>query len=153
MPLTYNKDLQEDKEGFFDAIDTLKFTLAVYSDMVKTMTVNVDRMREAVSKDFSNATDLADYLVRKGLPFRMAHEVVGKCVAYAITEGKFLPEISLDEYKKFSDLFEADLLDALKPENCVAARTSYGGRHLRKTTNSLCAAMKLLQGRKPKLKN
>lgn len=127
LPLTYNKDLQEDKEGFFDAVDTVKFSLAVYSDMIKTMTVNEDKMREAVSKDFSNATDLADYLVRKGLPFRQAHEVVGKCVAYAILEGKFLPEISLAEYKNFSDLFEEDLLEALKPENCVAARTSYGG--------------------------
>lgn len=127
LPLTYNKDLQEDKEGLFDAIDTIKFSLAVYRDMILTMTVNVDKMQQAVSKDFSNATDLADYLVRKGLPFRQAHEVVGKCVAYAILNGKFLPEISIDEYKEFSDLFEEDLLEALKPENCVAARKSYGG--------------------------
>ena len=126
LPLTYNKDLQEDKEGLFDAIDTIKFSLAVYRDMILTMTVNVDKMQQAVSKDFSNATDLADYLVRKGLPFRQAHEVVGKCVAYAILNGKFLPEISIDEYKEFSDLFEEDLLEALKPENCVAARKSYG---------------------------
>ena len=121
LPLTYNKDLQEDKEGFFDAIDTVKFTLAVYRDMILTMTVNVDKMAQAVSKDFSNATDLADYLVRKGLPFRQAHEVVGKCVAYAIHQGKFLPEISLEEYEQFSDLFESDLLVALKPEHCVEA--------------------------------
>ena len=127
LPLTYNKDLQEDKEGFFDAVDTIKFSLAVYSDMILTMTVNVDKMQQAVSKDFSNATDLADYLVRKGLPFRQAHEVVGKCVAYAILNDKFLPEISLEEYKEFSELFEADLLEALKPYNCVAARKSYGG--------------------------
>ncbi len=127
LPLTYNKDLQEDKEGFFDAVDTIKFSLAVYSEMIATMTVNVEAMEQAVSKDFSNATDLADYLVRKGLPFRQAHEVVGKCVAYAITNGKFLPEISLEEYQKFSDLFEADLLEILIPENCVAARVSYGG--------------------------
>ena len=127
LPLTYNKDLQEDKEGFFDAVDTIKFSLAVYRDMILTMTVNVDKMQQAVSKDFSNATDLADYLVRKGLPFRQAHEVVGKCVAYAILNDKFLPEISLEEYKGFSELFEADLLEALKPYNCVAARKSYGG--------------------------
>lgn len=127
LPLTYNKDLQEDKEGFFDAVDTIKFSLAVYRDMILTMTVNVDKMQQAVSKDFSNATDLADYLVRKGLPFRQAHEVVGKCVAYAILNDKFLPEISLTEYKEFSELFETDLLEALKPENCVAARKSYGG--------------------------
>lgn len=127
LPLTYNKDLQEDKEGFFDVVDTIKFSLAVYRDMILTMTVNVDKMQQAVSKDFSNATDLADYLVRKGLPFRQAHEVVGKCVAYAILNDKFLPEISLEEYKEFSELFEADLLEALKPYNCVAARKSYGG--------------------------
>lgn len=127
LPLTYNKDMQEDKEGLFDAIDTVKFTLVVYADMVKTMTVNVDKMEEAVSKDFSNATDLADYLVRKGLPFREAHAVVGKSVAYAIKQGKYLPELSLKEYKQFSDLFEEDLLEVLKPFNCVAARTSYGG--------------------------
>ena len=128
LPLTYNKDLQEDKEGFFDAVDTVKFSLAVYSDMISTMTVNVEKMEQAVSKDFSNATDLADYLVRKGLPFRQAHEVVGKCVAYAIHQGKFLPEISLEEYKTFSALFEENLLEALQPENCVAARTSYISR-------------------------
>ena len=91
--------------------------------MISTMTVNVEKMEQAVSKDFSNATDLADYLVRKGLPFRQAHEVVGKCVAYAIHQGK----ISLEEYKTFSALFEENLLEALQPENCVAARTSYGG--------------------------
>ena len=127
LPLTYNKDLQEDKEGFFDAVDTIQFSLAVYCDMILTMTVNVDKMQQAVSKDFSNATDLADYLVRKGLPFRQAHEVVGKCVAYAILNDKFLPEITLEEYKGFSDLFEEDLLVALEPYNCVAARKSYGG--------------------------
>ena len=127
LPLTYNKDLQEDKEGFFDAVDTVKFSLAVYRDMILTMTVNTERMQQAVSKDFSNATDLADYLVRKGLPFRQAHEIVGRCVAYAIHNGKFLPEISLAEYKEFSPLFEADLLEALQPYNCVAARQSYGG--------------------------
>lgn len=127
LPLTYNKDLQEDKEGFFDAVDTVKFSLAVYRDMVLTMTVNVEKMAQAVSRDFSNATDLADYLVRKGLPFRKAHEVVGRCVAYAIAKGKFLPELSLEEYKGFSELFEKDLLAALDPANCVAARRCYGG--------------------------
>ena len=127
LPLTYNKDLQEDKEGFFDAVDTVKFSLAVYRDMVLTMTVNVEKMAQAVSRDFSNATDLADYLVRKGLPFRKAHEVVGRCVAYAIAKGKFLPELSLEEYKGFSGLFEKDLLAALDPANCVAARRCYGG--------------------------
>ena len=144
LPLTYNKDLQEDKEGLFDAIDTIKFSLAVYSDMIATMKVNVDKMEQAVSKDFSNATDLADYLVRKGLPFRQAHEVVGKCVAYAIKAGKFLPEITLAKYKEFSELFEADLLETLKPENCVAARTSYGGPAFTENTKQLIRGAEIL---------
>ena len=151
LPLTYNKDLQEDKEGFFDAIDTVKFTLAVYRDMILTMTVNVDKMAQAVSKDFSNATDLADYLVRKGLPFRQAHEVVGKCVAYAIHQGKFLPEISLEEYKQFSDLFESDLLAALKPEHCVEARKSYGGPAFSENEKQFAIGDKVLAVQQAKL--
>ena len=151
LPLTYNKDLQEDKEGFFDAIDTVKFTLAVYRDMILTMTVNVDKMAQAVSKDFSNATDLADYLVRKGLPFRQAHEVVGKCVAYAIHQGKFLPEISLEEYKQFSDLFESDLLVALKPEHCVEARKSYGGPAFAENEKQFAIGDKVLAVQQAKL--
>ncbi len=151
LPLTYNKDLQEDKEGLFDAIDTIKFSLAVYRDMILTMTVNVDKMQQAVSKDFSNATDLADYLVRKGLPFRQAHEVVGKCVAYAILNGKFLPEISIDEYKEFSDLFEEDLLEALKPENCVAARKSYGGSAFTENEKQFAIGNKVLFEQEEKL--
>lgn len=151
LPLTYNKDLQEDKEGFFDAVDTIKFSLAVYRDMILTMTVNVDKMQQAVSKDFSNATDLADYLVRKGLPFRQAHEVVGKCVAYAILNGKFLPEISIEEYKEFSDLFEADLLEALKPENCVAARKSYGGPAFTENEKQFAIGNKMLFDQEEKL--
>lgn len=151
LPLTYNKDLQEDKEGFFDAIDTVKFTLAVYRDMILTMTVNVDKMAQAVSKDFSNATDLADYLVRKGLPFRQAHEVVGKCVAYAIHQGKFLLEISLEEYKQFSDLFESDLLVALKPEHCVEARKPYGGPAFSENEKQFAIGDKVLAVQQAKL--
>lgn len=127
LPLTYNKDMQEDKEGVFDAIDTLKFSLQVYAEMLTTMKINRDRLYECVSNDFSNATDLADYLVRKGLPFRKSHEVVGKCVRYAIENNKFLSEISLNEYREFSELFESDLLEAIKIDVCVANRTSYGG--------------------------
>lgn len=127
LPLAYNKDLQEDKEGFFDAIDTVKFSLQVYRDMILSTKVNEERMAEAVHKDYSNATDLADYLVRKGMPFRKAHAVVGKAVAKAIAEHKLLGQLTLEEYKEMSPLFEKDLLECLKPENCVAARTSYGG--------------------------
>ena len=144
LPLTYNKDLQEDKEGLFDAIDTVKFSLAVYADMLTTMTVNVDRMAAAVHQDFSNATDLADYLVRKGLPFRQAHEVVGKSVAYAIKKHKFLVDLTLAEYKKFSPLFDKDLLTALAPEHCVAARISYGGPAFAENKKQLASGKKIL---------
>lgn len=152
LPLTYNKDLQEDKEGFFDAVDTVKFSLAVYRDMILTMTVNVDKMAQAVSKDFSNATDLADYLVRKGMPFRKAHEVVGKCVAHAIKEGKFLLEIPLSEYKEFSPLFEEDLIAALNPENCVAARKCYGGPAFTENEKQFALGDKVLAAQEAKLK-
>ena len=151
LPLTYNKDLQEDKEGFFDAIDTVKFTLAVYRDMILTMTVNVDKMAQAVAHDFSNATDLADYLVRKGLPFRQAHEVVGKCVAYAIEKGKFLLEIPIEEYKQFSDLFESDLLTALDPANRVEARRSYGGPAFSENEKQFALGDKVLAAQEAKL--
>jgi argininosuccinate lyase len=87
LPLAYNKDLQEDKEGMFDTIDTLKFSLSVYASMLKAMKVNEGRMLTAVRNDFSNATDMADYLVKKDMPFRQAHEVVGKCVHYCIENG------------------------------------------------------------------
>lgn len=137
LPLTYNKDMQEDKEGLFDVIDTIKFSLQVYAGMLDTMKVNKDRLYECLAKDFSNATDLADYLVKKGLPFRKSHEVVGKCVRYAIENDKFLNEITLAEYQQFSDLFADDLLDAIKIETCVANRKSYGGPAYEQTAYQL----------------
>ena len=152
LPLTYNKDLQEDKEGLFDAIDTVKFTLQVYRDMIATMTVKTDRMKWAVSHDFSNATDLADYLVRKGMPFRKAHAVVGQCVAYAIKEDKFLLDMTLEEYKQFSELFEPDLMQALDPEHCVNARVSYGGPSYVENDKQLEKGEMILQAQEEKLK-
>ena len=152
LPLTYNKDLQEDKEGLFDAIDTVKFTLQVYKDMIATMTVNTERMKWAVSHDFSNATDLADYLVCKGLPFRKAHAVVGQCVACAIKEKKFLLDMTLDEYKQFSELFEPDLMQALDPEHCVNARVSYGGPSYVENDKQLAKGEAILKEQEEKLK-
>lgn len=137
LPLTYNKDMQEDKEGLFDAIDTIKFSLQVYAGMLDTMKVNKDRLYECLAKDFSNATDLADYLVKKGLPFRKSHEVVGKCVRYAIENNKFLNEITLAEYQQFSELFAEDLLEAITIEVCVANRKSYGGPAYEQTAHQL----------------
>jgi len=127
LPLAYNKDLQEDKEGLFDTIDTIKFSLSVYAAMIKAMKVNDERMGKAVREDFSNATDMADYLVKRGLPFRQAHEVVGNCVKYCIDHNKRLLDLSLTEFQSFSDLFAEDILEAIKIETCIAARNSYGG--------------------------
>lgn len=127
LPLAYNKDLQEDKEGLFDTIDTVKFSLTVYAAMLRGTKVNAGAMRQALKTDFSNATDMADYLVKKGLPFRQAHEVVGKCVAYCLNEHKTLTDLTLTEFKEFSPLFAADILEAISVETCVAARNSLGG--------------------------
>lgn len=126
LPLAYNKDLQEDKEGFFDVVDTLRLTLVVLRDMLATMTLKKDKMRDAVYHDFSNATDLAEYLVKKGVPFRQAHEIVGKTVAYAIEQGKFLSGLTLDEFRQHGGIVNEDIYEAIKPETCVNARISFG---------------------------
>ncbi|MDQ0256954.1 argininosuccinate lyase [Evansella vedderi] len=127
LPLAYNKDMQEDKEGMFDTVETLEGSLQLLGPMIDTMTVNDEKMRQAVNQDYSNATDIADYLVTKGLPFREAHEVIGKIVLYAIENKKFLLELSIDDYQKFHELFEDDIYEVLAPDNVVAARGSYGG--------------------------
>lgn len=127
LPLAYNKDMQEDKEGMFDTVETLEGSLQMLAPMIDTMTVNKGRMRQAVNQDFSNATDIADYLVTKGVSFREAHEVIGKIVLYAIGENKFLLDLALEEYKQFSELFEDDIYEVLAPEHVVGARKSYGG--------------------------
>ncbi|MEX1664005.1 argininosuccinate lyase [Zhongshania arctica] len=127
QPLAYNKDNQEDKEPLFDIIDTVKDCLKAYADMVPAITVNSDVTREAAMRGFSTATDLADYLVRKGLPFRDAHEVVGKSVAYGIAENKDLSEMTLDELHTFSTDIDADVFDVLTLEGSVNARDHIGG--------------------------
>ena len=127
LPLAYNKDMQEDKEGMFDTVRTLQGALQLFAPMITTMKVNKDRMRQAVNQDFSNATDIADFLVGKGLPFRQAHEVIGKTVLYCIQQGKYLLDLTLDEFKQFSKLFDDNIYSVLQPENVVNARNVYGG--------------------------
>ncbi|ASS76598.1 argininosuccinate lyase [Tumebacillus algifaecis] len=127
LPLAYNKDLQEDKEGMFDTVDTLKTSLILFAGMIETMEVRRENTEKAVKQDFSVATDLADYLVRKGLPFRQAHEVIGKIVLFCIAEGKYLPELTFAEYQSFSTLFAEDLYQAIDVVNVVEARNSLGG--------------------------
>lgn len=127
LPLAYDKDMQEDKEGVFDALDTLYFALDIYAGMISTMTVNGDHTRAVLESDFSNATDMADYLAKKGLPFRQAHAVVGSAVHYCIEHRKVLLDLSMEEFRSMSPLFEEDIKDALSIENCVKNRESYGG--------------------------
>ena len=127
LPLAYNKDMQEDKESIFDAVDTVKMCLQVFSGMVATMTANCENMKRAAQKGFINATDLADYLVKKGMPFRSAYKISGQLVAQCIRENKVLEELTLDEYKTYSDLFDMDLYEAIDLMVCVEKRISEGG--------------------------
>ena len=144
LPLAYNKDLQEDKEGLFDAIDTVKFSLAVYAQLIRGMKLREDVMRHAVEADYSNATDLADYLVRKGLPFRKAHAVAGQAVAQCIARGIYLADLPIADYQQLSPLFAEDIYDAIRPETCVACRNSYGGTSYEQAEMQLEAAKKLM---------
>ncbi len=127
LPLAYNKDTQEDKEGIFDSIDNIKISLEIFAEMIKTMEINKDKMRESIYEGFSNATDIADYLAKKGVPFRECHKIVGKLVAYAEKAGILLTDISIDEYKSFSPLFEEDVIEKSTIEACVNERKTFGG--------------------------
>ena len=127
LPLAYNKDMQEDKEGIFDACDTVKMCLQVFAPMIATMTALTDNMKRAAQKGFINATDLADYLVKKGMPFRSAYKISGSLVAQCIRENTVLEELPLDAYKAYSDLFDNDLYEAIDLVTCVETRISEGG--------------------------
>ena len=139
LPLAYNKDMQEDKEPVFDAIDTVEMCLPVFAAMIGTMTVRTDNMRKAAGKGFINATDCADYLTKKGMPFRDAYTVTGKLVAACTAQGKTLEELTLEELKAVSDLFAEDVYEAINLENCMALRASYGGPAVSETTRQIGA--------------
>lgn len=127
LPLAYNKDMQEDKEPLFDTIDTVKGSLKIFADMIAEMRVKGDNMRIAAARGFSTATDVADYCVRKGMPFRQAHEVVGKTVRYCVETGKDIPELTLEEFRSFSALIDRDIYDFVTLEASVNARKATGG--------------------------
>ncbi len=127
IPLAYNKDMQEDKEPIFDAVDTVKLCIPVFCDMIATMKINKDNMRNGARGGFTNATDLADYLVKKGMPFREAHGVSGRMVYYCIEQNKSLDEMSLEEMQSFSDIIKDDIYDAISMESCVNERKIPGG--------------------------
>ncbi len=127
LPLAYNKDMQEDKEGVFDAVDTVKMCLSIMAPMIETMTVCRDNMLRAAQTGFINATDLADYLTKKGMPFRSAYQTAGQIVAKCMESGTVLEELPLETYRQFSELFEKDLYAEIDLMNCMEKRTSEGG--------------------------
>jgi argininosuccinate lyase len=145
LPLAYNRDMQEDKEPVFDASDTVMLTLSVFTGMLKNITVNKEAMRKAAEDGFITATDLADYLVRKGMPFRRAHEIVGRAVLLATKLGCGLRNVPLEDYRKLSPLISEDVFDAISLEASVGRRTSYGGTapsNLKKRLQSLQKKMR-----------
>lgn len=144
-PLAYNKDMQEDKEGMFDAVKTVKGSLRIFAGMIRTMSVKTDVMEKAVHQDFSNATELADYLATKGMPFREAHEVVGKLVLTCIEKGIYLLELSLDDYKRMSSLFENDIYEVLQPKTVVKRRNSIGGTGFEQVRKGLEKAKQIVE--------
>jgi argininosuccinate lyase len=140
LPLAYNKDMQEDKEPLFDTIDTVKGSLRIFADMIREMRLNSERMRAAAAGGYSTATDVADYLVRKGMPFRDAHETVGKAVRYCIEMKKDLPELTLDEWRGFSDIIDTDIFTAITLEASVNARNATGGTALERVKEEIARA-------------
>lgn len=146
LPLAYNQDLQEDKEGLFDSVDTLRAALGIFPQMVRTLTVNEQAARQAARGGFMTATDLADYLARRGLPFREAHEVVGRMVRSCIESGKDLTGLSLAEMQAFSPLFDEGALEVVTPEAAVAARNVFGGPAPEQVQARLAEARALLSG-------
>jgi argininosuccinate lyase len=146
LPLAYNRDLQEDKEGFFDTVDTLLSTLDVFSGLVKTLKVRPEKARQALEKGYILATDLADYLVKKGEAFRTAHEAVAKLVSYAVEQNKSFGELKLAEYKKFSKLFAKDVFD-ITIESSIAARDVSGGTSPKQVAKALATAKKAIGAR------
>jgi argininosuccinate lyase len=146
LPLAYNKDMQEDKEPLFDSIDTVKGSLKIFADMIAQMRIKAGNMRTAAARGFSTATDVADYCVRKGLPFRQAHEVVGKTVRYCVETGKDIPDLSLEEFRRFSPLIEADIYDFVTLEASVNARTATGGTARSAVAGEIVRARQQLEG-------
>jgi len=143
LPLSYNRDMQEDKEGFFDTVDTLLSTLEVFAGMVKTLRVKAENTEQAVRQGYILATDLADYLVKKGEPFRTAHNIVGRLVSYAMETGKSFSELSLAEYREFSPLFGEDVY-SITVESSIAARDVIGGTAPRQVERALANAKKII---------
>jgi len=145
LPLAYNRDMQEDKEGLFDTVDTVHSSLAIFAEMLKTIKINVKHIRKAIKKDYILATDLADYLVKKGLPFREAHSVISKLSRHAINKNKSFHKLSLSEYHNFSPRFKKDVYD-ITLSSSIAARNVIGGTSPQQVETSLTRAREILNG-------
>ncbi len=145
LPLAYNKDMQEDKEAIFDAVDTVQLCLPALTGMLRTMTVRRSNLARAAAGGFTNATDLADYLVGKGLSFRSAHEISGKLVSYCLERNKTLTDLELTEFKLFSPLIEQDIYDAISIANCVGRRKIPGAP----AREAVCRAIEYARSRFP----
>ena len=148
LPLAYNKDMQEDKEAIFDAVDNVKLCLKTFIPMIETMTVIKENMRNAAAKGFINATDCADYLVKKGMPFRDAYKITGTLVAECINKGLTLETLPLEEYRKLSELFDEDVYKAISLEECVNQRKSFGGPAPEAVAQQIKSVRKILENEK-----
>lgn len=146
LPLAYNKDMQEDKEAVFDAVDTVKMCLPVFTRMIETMKVRKENMYKAAQGGFTNATDIADYLVKKGIPFRNAHEIIGKMVLYCIENKKAIDELSMEEFKTFSSLIDKDVYEEISLLKCVSGRNLPGGPAVESIMSSIENGRKFLSG-------
>ena len=146
LPLAYNKDMQEDKEGVFDACDTVQMALAVFAPMIATMKVKTENMKKAAQRGFINATDLADYLTKKGLPFRSSYKISGEIVAYCIENGYVLETLPLEKYKEYSDLFEEDLYEDIDLTVCANRRNSKGGTSTKSVEEQIAYVKDKLNG-------
>jgi argininosuccinate lyase len=144
LPLAYNKDMQEDKEGVFDAVDTVKMCLAVMVPMIAAMGVRTDNMLRAAKTGFINATDLADYLTKKGVPFRTAYKLTGQIVARCMAEGKTLEDLTPEQYAGYSDMFGPDLYEAIDLKTCVETRISEGGTSVASVERQIAMAREAL---------
>ena len=145
LPLAYNHDIQEDKEPLFDTVSTLKTSLFLMSKMIETMQVNKEKMETSTKGDFSTATELADYLVKKDLSFREAHKLIGQIVLYCLENKKYLEDLTLTELNSFHEDFNEDTLKILKPVSSVEAKDSYGGTSLKRVKESIQKAKQILE--------
>ena len=140
LPLAYNKDMQEDKEGIFDSIDNIKICIEIFYEMLNTITVNENHILSSMKAGFLNATDVADYLAKNGVPFRQAHKIVGEIVSYCEQKNIAIDDMKFEEYLNFSNVFKKDVLEAIKIENCVNNRNSFGGTSIKNVEEQIIAA-------------